>query len=110
MTDCIFRHPFLLCRHRGPLAAKTLRHVVLDAVIHPKLVGQRPDIIGKCRGGNLCYAHLAIARATSLRLVMRHLAPLPTSDARFCSAAAAAGLRRALRIAAMRLWASCRFI
>ena len=44
MTDCIFRHLFLLRRHRGPLAAKTLRHVVLDAVIYPKLVGQRPDI------------------------------------------------------------------
>jgi hypothetical protein len=56
------------------------------------------------------YAHLAIARATSLRLVMRHLAPSPTSEARFCCAAAAAGLRRALRIAAMRLCASCRFI
>jgi len=45
-----------------------------------------------------------------LKLVIRHLAPLPTSDARLCSAAAAAGLRRALRIAAMRLWASCLFI
>jgi len=41
---------------------------------------------------------------------MRHLAPLPTSDARLCSAAAAAGLRRALRIAAIRFSASCLFI
>jgi len=41
---------------------------------------------------------------------MRHLAPLPTSDARLCSAAAAAGLRRALRIAAIRFSASFLFI
>ena len=40
---------------------------------------------------------------------MRHFAPSPTSDARRCCAAAAAGLRRALRAAAMRLCASCRF-
>jgi len=42
--------------------------------------------------------------------VMRHFVPSPTSEARFCSAAAAAGLRRARRIAAIRLAASCRFI
>lgn len=50
-----------------------------------------------------------MARATSLKLVMRHFAPSPTNDARRCWAAAAAGLRRARRIAAIRLCASCRF-
>ena len=60
---------------------------------------------GKARG----YAHLAMARATCLKLVMRHFAPLPTCEARRCWAAAAAGLRRALRAAAIRLFASCRF-
>jgi hypothetical protein len=52
---------------------------------------------------------LAIARATSLKLVIRHLAPPPTSEARRCSFAAAYGLRLARRIAAMRLSASCFF-
>ena len=60
---------------------------------------------GKAHG----YAHLDMARATLLKLVMRHFAPSPTSEARRCSAAAAAGLRRALRAAAIRLFASCRF-
>ncbi len=60
---------------------------------------------GKTHG----YAHLDMARATCLKLVMRHFAPSPTSDARRCWAAAACGLRRALRAAAMRLCASCRF-
>jgi predicted nucleic acid-binding Zn ribbon protein len=53
---------------------------------------------------------LAIARATCLKFVIRHFAPSPTSEARRCSAAAAAGLRRALRIAAIRFSASCFFI
>ena len=55
------------------------------------------------------YEQLAMARATCLKLVMRHFAPSPTSDARRCCAAAACGLRRALRAAAMRFCASCRF-
>ena len=55
------------------------------------------------------YAHLDMARATCLKLVMRHFAPSPTSEARRCWAAAACGLRRALRAAAMRFCASCRF-
>ena len=38
---------------------------------------------------------------------MRHLTPFPTSEARCCCSAAAWGLRRALRIAAIRLRASC---
>jgi len=42
-----------------------------------------------------------------LELVMRHFAPLPTSEARRRCSAAACGLRRALRIAAIRLRASC---
>ena len=50
-----------------------------------------------------------MARATCLKLVMRHFAPSPTNDARRCCTAAAAGLRRARRIAAMRLCASCLF-
>jgi hypothetical protein len=53
------------------------------------------------------YLHLAIAWATCLKLVMRHFAPLPTSEARRCCSAAACGLRRALRIAAIRFRASC---
>ena len=56
------------------------------------------------------YAHRAMARATWFRFVMRHFVPSPTNEARRCSAAAVAGLRRALRVAAMRLSASCRFI
>src|SRR5260370_31081796 len=52
------------------------------------------------------YAHLDMARATCLKLVMRHFAPSPTGDARRCWAAAACGLRRALRAAALRLCAS----
>lgn len=50
-----------------------------------------------------------MALATSRKLVMRHFAPSPTSDARRCNAAAAFGLRRALRNAAIRLCASRRF-
>lgn len=41
------------------------------------------------------YTPLASALATSLKFVIRHFAPLPTSEARFCKAAAARGLRRA---------------
>jgi hypothetical protein len=59
----------------------------------------------KARG----YFHLAMARATWFKLVIRHLAPSPTSEARRCRAVVAAGLRQALRAAAMRLCASCRF-
>ena len=55
------------------------------------------------------YFHLAIAQATSLRFVIRHFAPFPTNEARPCSLVAACGLRRALRIAAIRSRASCRF-
>src|SRR5437667_9268930 len=51
-----------------------------------------------------------MARATCLKLVMRHFALSPTSDARRCCAAAACGLRRALRAATIRLCASCLFI
>ena len=51
-----------------------------------------------------------MARATWFKLVICHFAPSPTSEARRCSAAAAAGLRRALRMAAIRLFASCLFI
>jgi hypothetical protein len=58
---------------------------------------------------NQGYFHLDMARATCLKLVMRHFAPSPTSETRLCSATAAAGLRLALRIAAMRLRASCLF-
>jgi hypothetical protein len=60
---------------------------------------------GKAHG----YGQRAMARATSFKLVMRHFAPSPISEARCCSLAAACGLRRALRAAAMRLRASCRF-
>ncbi len=56
------------------------------------------------------YAHLEIARTTCLKLVMRHFAPSPTSEARRCSLVAACGLRRARRIAAIRFSASCLFI
>src|SRR5688500_2026945 len=41
---------------------------------------------------------------------MRHFAPLPTSEARFCSSLAACGLRRALRAASIRLCASRLFM
>jgi hypothetical protein len=58
---------------------------------------------------NQGYFHLAMARATCLKLVMRHFAPLPTSEARRCCFAAACGLHRALRTAAIRLRASCFF-
>jgi len=50
MADFIFRHPFFACWHGRPLAAKTLRQVILDAVIHPKLVGQRPHPSQICFG------------------------------------------------------------
>ena len=56
------------------------------------------------------YEQLAMARATSLKLVMCHFAPSPSSDALRCCAAAACGLRRALRAAVIRLCASCLFI
>ncbi len=52
------------------------------------------------------YRHLAIASATWLKFVMRHFAPAPTSEARFCKAAAELELTRARRTAAMRLCAS----
>jgi hypothetical protein len=67
--------------------------------------------IPNCLAKNLCYFHFAFAsaRATSGKLVMCHFAPSPTSEALFCSAAAAAGLRRALRIAAIRFCASSFF-
>lgn len=66
-------------------------------------------------GANFCkrrlpaYFHLAIALATCFKLVTRHFAPSPTSEARRCCSAAARGLRRAFRIAAIRLRASCFF-
>ena len=59
---------------------------------------------GKSAGA---YGRLAMACATCLRLVMRHFAPFPTSEARRCCCAAACGLRRALCITAIRLCASC---
>jgi hypothetical protein len=75
----------------------------------PCLVADIEDFRKLLEGKAHLQAHLDMARATCLKLVMRHLAPSPTSEARFCSAAAAAGLRLALRAAAMRLCASCRF-
>ena len=82
-------------RHAGKRASQSaaIRFILL-------MVYQRSEIR---------YEQLAMARATSLKLVMRHFAPSPTSDARRCCAAAACGLRRALRAAVMRLCASCLF-
>jgi hypothetical protein len=55
------------------------------------------------------YAHLDIARATCLKLMMRHFALSPTGEPRCCCSATACGLRRARQIATMRLCASCLF-
>ena len=87
-----------LVRFRGTQEAASQRGAIRFILL---VVYQRSEIR---------YEQLAMARATCLKLVMRHFAPSPTSDARRCCAAAACGLRRALRAAAIRLCASCLFI
>lgn len=55
------------------------------------------------------HAHLAMARTTSFKLVMRHFT-LPANETRRWMAAAACGLRRACRASAIRRCAFRRFI
>jgi hypothetical protein len=45
------------------------------------IVGGKSSVQSKSKTDG--YAHLDMARATCLKLVIRHLAPSPTSDARF---------------------------